>query len=601
MLRDGLRALSESLLSTSSGGSSSEKLTLGDVGEPPPGSPPQRRRCRDVACLAFFALYWVGMLLVSAQAYYEGDLRRLYSGYDSDDNLCGIDDSVRHAPFVYFPCLQYGGRHPTVCMPRCPAISAHYVRWYNGSQIMCPTASRSLHKIPATTYPTANLLHNCVPGAPSLYAVVADRIDQSAFTSVLAGLFRAWHVVLLAAAAAAALALLWAACIRAMCRARAMAVSTVLVAVASLALLAAALWVRAFYLSSAAFADEHPIFLGSLEVAINTDMSLVLALVTTVFAVSVAVALWCGLLHRLLEGGGIIAEAAEAVAAMPALLLVIPPVVSVLLVGLFFFWGYVALLIATAGTPIKGELAYDRPLQWLLILHAAGVLWSAEALLHVGCCATSAVVVRWCAPRNFSAAQIRPRNSAAQLSAPPHHASRLCRYFASIDCAAPLGSRRTVAALGRAAGKCLRYSSGSVVLGAVLMIPGRIFRFFLEHCLHQTQARDLTAMRHLSAHHGLPSRSSLTSHYPPCRSTRRGSPSSAGSRSAACAAASTAARGGSSTRRTTRTCCSPSTTCRSAREPARPSSSRCVTSDASPSSPPVSGCCLRWRSSRWRA
>ena len=69
---------------------------------------------------------------------------------------------------------------------------------------MCPTASRSLHKIPATTYPTANLLHNCVPGAPSLYAVVADRIDQSAFTSVLAGLFRAWHVVLLAAAAAAA-------------------------------------------------------------------------------------------------------------------------------------------------------------------------------------------------------------------------------------------------------------------------------------------------------------------------------------------------------------------------------------------------------------
>ena len=376
-------------------------------------------------------------------------------------------------------------------MPRCPAISAHYVRWYNGSQIMCPTASRSLHKIPATTYPTANLLHNCVPGAPSLYAVVADRIDQSAFTSVLAGLFRAWHVVLLAAAAAAALALLWAACIRAMCRARAMAVSTVLVAVASLALLAAALWVRAFYLSSAAFADEHPIFLGSLEVAINTDMSLVLALVTTVFAVSVAVALWCGLLHRLLEGGGIIAEAAEAVAAMPALLLVIPPVVSVLLVGLFFFWGYVALLIATAGTPVKGELAYDRPLQWLLILHAAGVLWSADrfaarwVLRHLR---RRRPLVR--GARNFgranSAAQFgardsAARNSAAQFSAPPHHASRLCRYFASIDCAAPLGSRRTVAALGRAAGKCLRYSSGSVVLGAVLMIPGRIFRFFLEH------------------------------------------------------------------------------------------------------------------------
>ena len=201
------------------------------------------------------------MLLVSAQAYYEGDLRRLYSGYDSDDNLCGIDDSVRHAPFVYFPCLQYGGRHPTVCMPRCPAISAHYVRWYNGSQIMCPTASRSLHKIPATTYPTANLLHNCVPGAPSLYAVVADRIDQSAFTSVLAGLFRAWHVVLLAAAAAAALALLWAACIRAM-RARARWRCRPSSSPSPRSRCSPPRCGCAPSTSSAAFADEHPIFLG---------------------------------------------------------------------------------------------------------------------------------------------------------------------------------------------------------------------------------------------------------------------------------------------------------------------------------------------------
>ena len=33
----------------------------------------------------------------------------------------------------------------------------------------------------------------------------------------------------------------------------------------------------------------------------------------------------------------------------------------------------------------------------------------------------------------------------------------------------------------------VRYAPGSLALGALLVIPGRIFRFFLEHCLHQAQ------------------------------------------------------------------------------------------------------------------
>ena len=36
-------------------------------------------------------------------------------------------------------------------------------------------------------------------------------------------------------------------------------------------------------------------------------------------------------------------------------------------------------------------------------------------------------------------------------------------------------------------GQTLRYSLGSLVVGSLLMIPGRIFRFFLEHCLHQAR------------------------------------------------------------------------------------------------------------------
>ena len=35
--------------------------------------------------------------------------------------------------------------------------------------------------------------------------------------------------------------------------------------------------------------------------------------------------------------------------------------------------------------------------------------------------------------------------------------------------------------------RTLRYSAGSLALGALLIVPGRCFRFFLEHCLHQAQ------------------------------------------------------------------------------------------------------------------
>lgn len=35
--------------------------------------------------------------------------------------------------------------------------------------------------------------------------------------------------------------------------------------------------------------------------------------------------------------------------------------------------------------------------------------------------------------------------------------------------------------------RTLRYAPGSLALGALLVIPGRVFRFFLEHCIHQAQ------------------------------------------------------------------------------------------------------------------
>ena len=93
-------------------------------------------RCHDVTWLTVFALYWVGMLWIGACALQEGDPQRLVQGLDDDDQLCGEPSPPGHPqhhleslPYVYFACLQYGQRRPTVCVSACPALSGHYVRW----------------------------------------------------------------------------------------------------------------------------------------------------------------------------------------------------------------------------------------------------------------------------------------------------------------------------------------------------------------------------------------------------------------------------------------------------------------------------------------
>ena len=55
-----------------------------------------------------------------------------------------------------------------------------------------------------------------------------------------------------------------------------------------------------------------PALAGSLQVAVNTDMSIGLAILVGFLSVAVTVALWCGLLQRLMQAGGILQEAADA-------------------------------------------------------------------------------------------------------------------------------------------------------------------------------------------------------------------------------------------------------------------------------------------------
>ena len=117
------------------------------------------------------------------------------------------------------------------------------------------------------------------------------------------------------------------------------------------------------YLYSGGSVADLPALQGSLQVAINTDMSLGLAVVSTAFALFVVVALWCGLLQRILIAGGILREAADCVASMPSILLLLSPLLIFVLSVLFTYWMCIAMLIASAGIPSRGFIHYDRRLQ----------------------------------------------------------------------------------------------------------------------------------------------------------------------------------------------------------------------------------------------
>jgi len=193
-----------------------------------------------------------------------------------------------------------------------------------------------------------------------------------------------------------------------------------------------------------------PVLQGSLQVATNAQMAAALAAIATAIAVGVGVALSCGLQQRLLQAGGLLREASEAIASLPALL-VLPLLLSCAIALLAAAWLSVSLYIASAGRVERGVLHADERLQWLFLLHSLGSLWAMEVLFHWAFCATAGLIVRW--------------------------------YFGAPSLAEGGGG----GALLRASCRTLRYSAGSLAIGSLLVLPGRPLRFLLEHCLHQAQ------------------------------------------------------------------------------------------------------------------
>lgn len=123
--------------------------------------PIQHRSCTDVVCCIIFCAYMIGMVVVAAIGFYEGQPKRLLYPTDSDGKVCGID--VLDKQYLYFfdltKCLTKGASDPLeyvkkgfscptpqVCVSECPKKTSSYLTLDKKDMVCTRTAKMDLSK-----------------------------------------------------------------------------------------------------------------------------------------------------------------------------------------------------------------------------------------------------------------------------------------------------------------------------------------------------------------------------------------------------------------------------------------------------------------------
>eukprot|EP00164_Ancoracysta_twista_P000691 GFYU01000915.1.p1 GENE.GFYU01000915.1~~GFYU01000915.1.p1 ORF type:complete len:634 (+),score=271.57 GFYU01000915.1:147-2048(+) len=176
--------------------------------------PNGERKCRDALFFILFIVFWIGMIVVGAQGFANGDPRRLSFGIDSTGNMCGIDNSASASvevegtkkdytdrPVLFYTLTDSNGVVSgnladvlRVCVKDCPAlgpnvsnlgIPANYVADVGGNN--CAAAVTTARGTAATLtaigvpsqncyaqYPTKKFFGFCLPDVSKLDGTVTN-------------------------------------------------------------------------------------------------------------------------------------------------------------------------------------------------------------------------------------------------------------------------------------------------------------------------------------------------------------------------------------------------------------------------------------------
>jgi hypothetical protein len=194
---------------------SHQKLTQEDHGQFDLKS---RHTCTDVPCCIVFVMSLCGFGVLWSWALAEGNIGKLYHGIDYQGRICGIDEGVQLAPFLYWcmdpqkmsgaGVLSVDARKP-VCVESCPgeslqeAIAAGSLQDLAQGASMVPACTGIEGAEGAAPYKTQLMMHRyCIPNMTEYKSVseklVKDQLGGQDTSSMeaLSSIPAAWPVLL---------------------------------------------------------------------------------------------------------------------------------------------------------------------------------------------------------------------------------------------------------------------------------------------------------------------------------------------------------------------------------------------------------------------
>ena len=183
--------------------------------------PNSSRKCRDIFWLIVFFLFWCGMIVVAVLGFMNGEIKHYYYGTDVYGNMCSADNSNRkyvspdkrldnsNKPYVYFPDIK--NLTKSYCVEKCPDVE-------DVNTIKQITLGIGDDQQVYDLYPTIEILNRCIPDYSSSYD--KDKMpDDSAgnailtlenwFTRVVHDVVELWWLILICVAGAFVVGWLW--------------------------------------------------------------------------------------------------------------------------------------------------------------------------------------------------------------------------------------------------------------------------------------------------------------------------------------------------------------------------------------------------------
>ncbi|KAG3113456.1 hypothetical protein PI124_g7606 [Phytophthora idaei] len=136
--------------------STKEQVGVQD-GAPSQGvAPASSRKCRDVLCALFFAVFWVGMIAIAAVGFMHGEPKRLLYGSDYNGTTCGTGKH-QDQPLTFYPRIMQDlleqASNPSlspedfslygVCVATCPDAGTYICNYEAEAEIQSDTSLKT--------------------------------------------------------------------------------------------------------------------------------------------------------------------------------------------------------------------------------------------------------------------------------------------------------------------------------------------------------------------------------------------------------------------------------------------------------------------------